>query len=58
MEGANIRSIVEVAGIVDRIDDPNEWSEYYSMLVQNKTDYDTLWNIKFILSWFLAIFIS
>lgn len=58
MEGANIRSIVEVAGIVDRIDDPNEWSEYYSMLVQNKTDYDTLWNIKFILFWFLAILIS
>lgn len=32
MNGASIRNIILVAGLVDNIADPHEWLEYYKML--------------------------
>lgn len=34
MAGSNIRGVIEVAGLVDNLNDPHEWLGYYKTLVE------------------------
>jgi len=42
MEGSSMRGLIDVAGLVDNLNDPHEWLEYYKMLVEKKKDSDDL----------------
>ena len=43
MEGSSMRGLIDVAGLVDNLNDPHQWLEYYKMLVEKKKDSDDLW---------------
>jgi|LakMenEpi03Aug12_release.lakeMendotaPanAssembly.Ray.scaffolds.fasta_scaffold517010_1 hypothetical protein len=38
MKGSSIRSLIEVAGLVENLKDPNEWLEHYKMLFDNEDE--------------------